>query len=70
MTVFTGLVLFTIGIVATYIGRIFEEIKSRPLYWIQSWRNIDPSHLQNGILTPREMALSALLIDQDQQPRD
>lgn len=67
-TVFTGLILFTIGIVATYIGRIFEELKDRPLYWIKSWRNIGPQHLQNETLTPREKALSALLIDQDQKP--
>ena len=32
-----GLVFFTIGIMGQYIGRIFEESKSRPLYIIDSY---------------------------------
>lgn len=32
----TGVLMATIGIVALYIGRIFEETKSRPLYFIAS----------------------------------
>jgi dolichol-phosphate mannosyltransferase len=32
----TGVLMATIGIVALYVGRIFEETKSRPLYFIAS----------------------------------
>jgi dolichol-phosphate mannosyltransferase len=30
-----GIQLFTIGLLGEYIGRIFEEVKSRPLYLVR-----------------------------------
>jgi len=32
----TGLILGSIGIVGLYIGKIFNEVKGRPLYIIES----------------------------------
>jgi polyisoprenyl-phosphate glycosyltransferase len=37
----TGLILTSIGIVGTYIGKIFEQVKGRPLYFIDETVNLD-----------------------------
>lgn len=37
----TGLILMSIGIVGIYIGKIFEQVKDRPLYIIEDELNID-----------------------------
>jgi polyisoprenyl-phosphate glycosyltransferase len=43
---FTGLIggaiLIGIGLLGEYVGRIFEEIKGRPLYTINMWSNLTP----------------------------
>jgi len=36
----TGLILMSIGIVGIYIGKIFEQVKNRPLYFIDKRINI------------------------------
>ena len=33
---FSGLILFSIGVLGEYIGRIFDEVKGRPRYIIES----------------------------------
>ncbi len=43
---FSGLQLFCIGILGTYIGRIFEQGQNRPLYWIRDARNIHTDKFQ------------------------
>lgn len=37
----SGLIIFTLGIVGLYIGKIFETVKNRPLYIIQTMKNIN-----------------------------
>jgi dolichol-phosphate mannosyltransferase len=36
----TGLILLSIGVVGMYIGKIFEQVKNRPLYFIDRKINI------------------------------
>ncbi len=38
---FNGIVLIILGIMGEYIGRIFDEVKGRPLYIIRDTKNID-----------------------------
>jgi dolichol-phosphate mannosyltransferase len=37
----TGLIISVLGIVGLYIGRIFEEVKGRPLYVIKNEINME-----------------------------
>jgi polyisoprenyl-phosphate glycosyltransferase len=41
MTFFTGIILFSLSVLGSYIGRIFEQGQQRPLYWLSDIRNID-----------------------------
>ncbi len=43
---FGGMILFSIGLLGEYIGRIFEEVKRRPLYVVREI--YDSYNLQNG----------------------
>ena len=36
VSLFGGLQLTFMGIIGEYIGRIFEEVKHRPLYWLRA----------------------------------
>lgn len=38
---FNGIVLIILGIIGEYIGRIYDEVKGRPLYIVRETRNID-----------------------------
>ena len=37
---FTGLILMSIAVVGSYVGRIFEQGQQRPLYWLEQARNV------------------------------
>lgn len=43
-----GVQLFGIGIIGEYVGRVFEEVKHRPLYWIRGGYNIDEANQSQG----------------------
>ena len=36
----TGVVLFCLGIMGEYVGRIYDEIKARPLYLVEDTVNV------------------------------
>lgn len=59
LTFFTGIILFCLGIIGSYVGRIFEQGQGRPLYWLSDVRNIEARH--DGAV-PQEVRLSDALV--------
>lgn len=47
LTFFSGVQLFSIGILGEYIARIYDESKRRPLYLIHDMINFDTTHRQS-----------------------
>ncbi len=45
-TFFTGLILFSIAIVGSYVGRIFIQGQNPPLYWLSDARNLDMKRMK------------------------
>jgi dolichol-phosphate mannosyltransferase len=37
-----GIQLITVGIIGEYVGRIYDEVKRRPLYLVRDARNVGP----------------------------
>jgi len=41
ISLFSGLILLSLGVIAEYIWRIYEEVKNRPAYIIKKKENLD-----------------------------
>ncbi len=41
----TGIILCSLGVLGLYVGRMFEQVKGRPLYVVADSRNLDPEPL-------------------------
>ncbi|MGD0819821.1 MAG: glycosyltransferase family 2 protein [Desulfomonilia bacterium] len=68
MFFFTGLILFilfSIAIIALYIGRIFQQGQNQPLYWIYETRNIDIACISEKALELREVRLSQQIMKEN-----
>jgi dolichol-phosphate mannosyltransferase len=64
MFFFTGLILFSIAIIGSYVGRIFHQGQNLPLYWLCDARNIDSDRVlaRSGNLS--EVRLAQIILNQ------
>jgi glycosyltransferase involved in cell wall biosynthesis len=53
ITFFAGIQLLSLGIIGEYIGRIFAEVKRRPLYLIEERVGVDPLAADDHLTRPR-----------------
>jgi glycosyltransferase involved in cell wall biosynthesis len=53
ITFFAGIQLLSLGIIGEYIGRIFAEVKRRPLYLIEERVGINPLAVDDPVTQPR-----------------
>ncbi len=51
-----GIQLITVGIIGEYLGRVYDEVKRRPLYVVRSRTNAEaPAHLRGSTEDPAEV---------------
>ena len=62
ITFFTGLILFSVAIVGSYVGRIFIQGQNPPMYWINDIRNVDLDKLDQRSAELPEIVLSRSII--------
>ena len=60
---FTGLILFSIAVIGSYIGRIYLQVQQPPLYWVAEARNIDPSFMRYRAEQLSEVRISERIIN-------
>jgi polyisoprenyl-phosphate glycosyltransferase len=59
---FTGLILFSIAIIGSYVGRIFIQGQNQPLYWLCDARNLDPDQVLEHSGKLHEVRLSQAVL--------
>ena len=64
---FTGLILFSIAIIGSYVGRIFSQGQNVPLYWLSDARNMDFDKIVKNSDTVREVSLSKNILDRQKK---
>ena len=57
-TFFTGLTLFSVAIIGSYVGRIFIQGQNPPMYWINDLRNLEIDELSDHAADLPEIVLS------------
>lgn len=67
MFFFTGLILFCIAIIASYVGRIFIQSQNPPLYWLHDTRNVDLEYIGKRSGDLREVKLSQRIIKNQEE---
>ncbi len=72
MLVLTGVIIFSVGIVGLYVGRVFEQVKHRPLFLIDQeadHRARTPSPDRRGSEMPSAHASGGAALDDHMSPR-
>jgi dolichol-phosphate mannosyltransferase len=69
MFFFTGLILFSIAIIGSYVGRIFVQGQDAPLYWLNDARNLDNEVIQECGGDLREVRLSQRILSNRKKRR-
>ena len=67
MFFFTGLILFCMAIIASYVGRIFMQGQNSPLYWLRDSRNVDLEDIGERSGDLREVKLSQRIINNKEE---
>ena len=57
--IFSGAILLCLGLIGDYIGRIYEELKGRPLYLIRNLVNLNPISMPRTLVLRDDMNLTA-----------
>jgi dolichol-phosphate mannosyltransferase len=70
MFFFTGLILFSIGIIGSYVGRIFQQGQNLPLYWLSDARNLDSDEVSKRSGKLHEVRLSRTVLEAKLQRND
>ena len=55
--IFSGAILLCLGLIGDYIGRIYEELKGRPLYLIRNLVNLNPISMPRTLVLRDDMNL-------------